>query len=147
VARGTYVVLVHVPYDLVLSVGGLGERELKAGYYAYVGSAQRGLEQRVARHLRKQKPTHWHIDYLLARARAVDIVVAQSEERKECEVAEKLAKRFEHIRGFGSSDCKCGSHLFYSPNFHVLLRHVLLAFKACGLKPAKGVGYEQTSKT
>jgi len=139
--RGTYVLLAHVPYDLVLSVGELGNRSFKAGYYAYVGSALGGLEKRVERHMREEKKIRWHIDYLLSRVRAVDVVVAQSEERKECAVAAELAKHLSSIRGFGSSDCKCESHLFYDPDFHELLRQVLLGFKACGLKPKKGVGY------
>jgi Uri superfamily endonuclease len=139
--RGTYVLLLHAPYDFTLNVGELGNLPFKMGYYAYVGSALGGLSQRVRRHLVKKKKIRWHIDYLLSRAPAVDVIYARGRVRKECAIAEKLAKRFEHIRGFGSSDCKCGSHLFYSPNFHMLLRHVILAFKACGLKPAKGVGY------
>ncbi|KUO39321.1 MAG: hypothetical protein AVW05_01665 [Hadesarchaea archaeon DG-33] len=139
--RGTYVLLAHVPYDIVLSVGELGNRSFNAGYYAYVGSALGGLEKRVERHMREEKKIHWHIDYLLSRARAVDVVVAQSEERKECAVAAELAKHLSSIQGFGSSDCKCESHLFYNPNLHELLRQVLFGFKACGLKPKKGVGY------
>ena len=139
--RGTYVLLAHVPYDLALSVGELGTLNLKPGYYAYVGSALGGLERRVARHAREEKKLRWHIDYLLTRAKLVDFVVAESEERKECAVAGELAKNLAGIRGFGSSDCECESHLFYNPDFHELLRRVLSAFKACGLKPKKGVGY------
>lgn len=137
--RGTYALLVHVPYDLAASVGELGTLNFKAGYYAYIGSALRGLKGRVGRHLREEKKLHWHIDYLLARARAVDIVLAQARTRKECAVAGELAKHFVSIKGFGSSDCRCGSHLFFSPDFHELLRQVILSFKACGLKPTKGV--------
>ena len=139
--RGTYVLLAHVPYDLSLSVGELGTLNLKSGYYAYVGSALGGLEQRVARHARGEKKLRWHIDYLLTRAKLVDFVVAESEERKECAVARELTKNLAGIRGFGSSDCECESHLFYNPDSHELLRRVLSAFKACDLKPKKGVGY------
>ncbi|MCS7131646.1 MAG: GIY-YIG nuclease family protein [Hadesarchaea archaeon] len=136
--RGTYALLVHVPYDLSISVGELGTLNFRAGYYVYIGSALGGLEARVRRHLRTEKTLHWHIDYLLVRSRTVDVVFARSDERKECEVAAELAKQFEGVRGFGSSDCRCGTHLFYSPDFNELLRQVLLSFKACGLKPAKG---------
>ena len=139
--RGTYILLAHVPYDLSLSVGELGTLNLKPGYYAYVGSALGGLERRVARHAREEKKLRWHIDYLLTRAKLVDVVVAEGEERKECAVAGELAKNLAGIRGFGSSDCECESHLFYNSNFHELLRRVLSAFKACGLKPKKVVGY------
>lgn len=138
--KGTYALLVHVPYALATSVGGLGVMEFKAGYYAYVGSALGGLEARVRRHLREEKRPRWHVDHLLARARAVDVVVARSEERRECVLAQELAKRFPSVQGFGSSDCSCESHLFYSPDFHELLRGVLSSFRACGLKPEKGFG-------
>jgi len=136
--RGTYILLVQVPYDLAASVGELGTLNFKAGYYAYVGSALGGLEARVGRHLREEKRLHWHIDYLLARARAVDMVLARTRAKKECAIAKELAKHFASVRGFGSSDCACDSHLFYSPDLHELLRQVLLSFKACGLKPVKG---------
>ena len=135
--RGTYALFVHVPYDLILSIGELGTLSLKAGYYAYIGSALGGLKQRVSRHLREEKKLQWHIDYLLTRAKPVDVIVAGSKERKECEVAKKLAKELASIRGFGSGDCRCESHLFYHPDLHELLRLVLLAFKSCGLEPKK----------
>ncbi|MDI6819512.1 MAG: GIY-YIG nuclease family protein [Candidatus Hodarchaeaceae archaeon] len=136
--RGTYALLVHVPYDLAVSVGELGTLSFNAGYYAYIGSALGGLKARVGRHLRAEKRPHWHIDFLLARSRAVDIVAAPSRTRRECAVAGELAKKLQSVRGFGSSDCACQSHLFYSPDFNELLRRVLLGFRACGLKPAKG---------
>lgn len=139
--RGTYALLVYVPYELSLSVGELGKVDFKGGYYAYIGSALGGLEGRVGRHLREEKKVRWHIDHLLIHARAVDVVVAHSEERKECKVAEELAKDLPSVKGFGSSDCKCESHLFYNPDLHTLLRRVLEGFKECGLKPEKGVGY------
>ena len=136
--RGTYALLVHVPYDLAASVGELGIINFKAGYYAYIGSALGGLEARVGRHLRDEKKVHWHIDYLLTRARAVDVVQAQTRTKKECAVAKELTKHLAPVQGFGSSDCKCESHLFYSSDFHELLRQVILSFKASGLKPIKG---------
>ena len=139
--RGTYVLFVHVPYYLAVSVGELGTLSFRAGYYAYVGSALGGLEARVGRHLRAVKTLRWHIDYLLARARAVDVVYARSDERKECEIAAELAKHLEGVRGFGSSDCGCETHLFYSPDLNELLRRVVLSFKASGLKPVKGVTF------
>lgn len=139
--RGTYSLIVHVPYELALSVGELGKIVFKPGYYAYIGSALGGLEKRVGRHLREEKKVYWHIDHLLIHVRAVDVIVARSEGRNECVVAKELADGLPSIRGFGSSDCRCESHLFYSPDFNDLLRRVLSGFKACGLKPEKGVKY------
>jgi Uri superfamily endonuclease len=139
--RGIYALLLHIPYDLAVSVGELGTLNFKAGYYAYVGSALGGLEARVGRHLREGKKLHWHIDYLLTRARGVDVVLARTRAKKECAVAKELAKHFSSVRGFGSSDCGCDSHLFHSQDFHELLRQVLLSFRACGLRPIKGGGF------
>ena len=135
--RGTYVLLIHVPYPIQLSVGELGNLALKAGYYAYVGSALGGLEKRVERHLASDKKIHWHIDYLLARGRVVDVVQGETTERKECAVAGELVKYLTSVTGFGSSDCKCGSHLFYSPDFNDLRTRVLTSFRECGIKPVK----------
>lgn len=135
--KGTYALFVHVPYDLSLSVGQLGTIDFKRGYYVYVGSALGGLSARVRRHLREEKKVHWHIDHLLLHARAVDVVAARGKARKECVIAAELAKRLPSVKGFGSSDCDCGSHLFYSPDFDELQRIVFEGFKECGAKIIK----------
>jgi len=132
--------LIHVPYDIQLSIGALGDLKLGAGYYAYVGSALGGLEARVQRHVGENKKIHWHIDHLLTRGRVIDAIQGETTERKECAVARELAKHLKPIAGFGSSDCKCESHLFYSLDFNELRRLVLLSFKTCGIKPVRGVG-------
>ncbi|HDI12653.1 MAG: GIY-YIG nuclease family protein [Hadesarchaea archaeon] len=141
---GTYSLIVHVPYSLAISVGGLGNVKFKSGYYAYIGSAMGGLEKRIGRHLSKKKKIYWHIDHLLLHARAVDVITAPGKIRKECEIAEELAKRLPYVDGFGSSDCTCRSHLFYSSDLSELITHVLNGFRACGLKPEKGIRYGQT---
>jgi len=37
----------------------------------------------------------------------------ESKIREECNIAEKLDERLFSIPGFGCSDCRCKSHLFY----------------------------------
>jgi Uri superfamily endonuclease len=140
--RGIYVLLIHVPYEVQLRIGALGDMKLKAGYYAYVGSALGSLEKRVQRHLSENKKIYWHIDYLLAHGRVIDIVQGETTERKECAVAAELSKHLTPITGFGSSDCKCGSHLFFNQDINELRMRVLTSFKECGIKPVKieGVG-------
>jgi len=135
--RGTYVLLIHVPYDIQLSIGALGDLKLEAGYYAYVGSALGGLEARVQRHVGENKKIHWHVDHLLTRGRVIDVIQGETTERKECAVAVELAKRLKPIAGFGSSDCKCGSHLFYGPDFNEIRKIVLTSFKECNIKTVK----------
>jgi len=84
------------------------------GLYAYVGSAQSNLEQRIKRHLRKNKQLFWHIDYLLDdNATAISKVFVKNAARtEECVVADILRTKSESVEGFGSSDCRCKSHLF-----------------------------------
>ncbi len=112
VPGGSYVLLTSLDRERTITVGALGERTFAAGAYAYVGSAMGGLDARIARHLRADKRLHWHIDYLLAHARVIEVVRVASAERLECRIAAALAERLEPVRGFGCSDCACASHLF-----------------------------------
>jgi Uri superfamily endonuclease len=98
----------------MLSVGALGTLTLKSGLYAYVGSAQANLEQRINRHLRKEKRLFWHIDYLLdnAAAKVVNVFYKEADKTGECAAAKELSEKGEPIDGFGCSDCECRSHLF-----------------------------------
>lgn len=92
-------------------VGGLGEIAFPAGRYAYTGSARRGLDARIARHLRKTKRLRWHIDYLLA-APGVRVVGVTRSPRAECALNRATVGQIA-APGFGASDCcaACGAHL------------------------------------
>jgi Uri superfamily endonuclease len=111
--KGIYVLLIHLNRDIAIKVGSLGTREFKEGNYVYVGSAQNGVEQRVARHLRKEKRLFWHIDYLLKddTAEIVEVYVKPASKEEECQVAAKICKKADPVRGLGCSDCHCQSHL------------------------------------
>ncbi len=115
---GTYILVLHLPEDNGLRIGALGTFALPAGYYLYVGSALNGLAGRLQRHCRLDgKRLHWHIDYLRAQTELVEIWWVLSEQRWECRWADALrqfATVEEPVPGFGSSDCACFSHLFYS---------------------------------
>jgi Uri superfamily endonuclease len=107
----TYQLHIEVERALRLRVGRLGTFPVPAGRYVYTGSARRGLEARVARHLRTRKRRHWHIDHLLA-ADGVRVVAVGISARTEC--AANLAVRgTTPVPGFGASDCRagCGAHL------------------------------------
>ncbi len=136
--RGTYVLLMDISRPVGITIGKLGSIEFKEGAYAYVGSALGGLEARVGRHTKKDKRMYWHVDYLLTRAPLVDVIYAESEERRECDISKELASKFEAVKGFGASDCGCKSHLFYSENLQKLTDSVITIFKSVGLKPIKG---------
>ena len=111
--KGSYILIVEIKNDSIISVGKNGEKHFNKGYYIYVGSALNGLDQRIRRHLRKQKKIHWHIDYLLKYVVVIDVLYKESKVREECNIAKKLDVKLSSITGFGSSDCKCKSHLFY----------------------------------
>ncbi len=111
--KGSYILLLELPKEERLAIGKLGVLDFPAGFYAYVGSALGGLRARVGRHLRKGKGLHWHIDYLLPWADISEVILLPSEQRLECALAQALAERFSFIPHFGSSDCRCQSHLFF----------------------------------
>jgi sugar fermentation stimulation protein A len=128
--RGSYLLIVKLAEATAIKTGRLPESFFQAGYYVYVGSALRGLSSRLARHRRQKKKIHWHIDYLTAEASQVIPIPIRSSEKQECEVAESLSSIM-HMgpRGFGSSDCECTTHLFFSSTnpleseeFHQLLQ-------------------------
>jgi len=113
-SKGVYVLIIQVDEDTDVNVGAIGRLTFKKGLYAYVGSAQNSLEQRVRRHLRKEKCRFWHVDYLLRSdaAKVVEVFHKQADKTEECAIAKVIGERGEPIDGFGSSDCSCKSHLF-----------------------------------
>jgi len=112
--KGVYLLEILVGSAKQIRIGALGRISFPAGSYFYVGSAQNGLEQRLARHRRKRKRKHWHIDYLLATkdVRLTGCRVEIAGKSRECDLARSLRDKCEPIPGFGSSDCRCDSHLF-----------------------------------
>ncbi|MCK5458958.1 MAG: GIY-YIG nuclease family protein [Thermoplasmatales archaeon] len=111
--KGSYLLVIKKENDSIIQIGKLGEIDFKKGYCLYVGSALNGLEQRIKRHLRSNKKTHWHIDYLLTQVKIIDVFYKENQLREECIIAKELEKQLDSIPGFGCSDCNCKSHLFY----------------------------------
>ena len=111
---GSYILLIKLPEEKTINIGSRQRVRFHCGYYAYVGSAMGGFKARLNRHLKRDKKPHWHIDYLLPEASITGIILCQTGERIECTIAQALSRRFESIPGFGSSDCHCGSHLFFA---------------------------------
>ncbi len=134
-ARGAYVLSVRLPQELVIAVGGLGKINFRGGCYAYVGSAMGGLESRLNRHLRRDKKAHWHIDYLLEEANIFDIIVAESEKKLECLIAQELARQFDFVPGFGCSDCRCRSHLFFDSGEGLIKDAIRAVIESLGMPP------------
>jgi len=111
---GVYALVVKVGNTSKLKIGALGDVEFQRGYYVYAGSAMNGLAARIARHKRKQKRVHWHIDYLLAKAELIEVIKIPTSKRLECKFSQHISGYAESsIPGFGCSDCACSSHLYY----------------------------------
>ena len=109
----TYCLYLEVTETLTLKVGALGSVQLPSGHYVYTGSARRGLEARIARHLKQRKNKRWHIDYLTSDLR-IHITGVTRHRAPECRVNQ--AHGGEVVTpGLGASDCLqgCGSHLRY----------------------------------
>jgi len=129
--RGSYLLIVKLSQKTAIKTGRLPGGVFPAGYYIYVGSAMSGLSSRLARHRRKDKKAHWHIDYLTAEASHVLPLPIRSSKREECQIAGGLSSTLQPFqKGFGSSDCKCATHLFFSStnpiereDFHQLLQN------------------------
>ena len=120
--KGVYILVISVSKDVTVKVAALGDVNFEKGSYAYVGSAQQGLEKRVKRHLRKAKRKFWHVDYLLNddAVRVLKVFYKEATKSDECRLATKLGERGIPIADFGCSDCKCISHLFKVDDYSFL---------------------------
>jgi len=132
-ASGSYILLIELPEEQPITVGSLKTICFPGGYYAYVGSALGGFKSRLNRHLRMDKKPRWHIDYLLQKATIDDIIICESRERTECKIARAMASQFDSIPGFGASDCKCPSHLFFATDGMKL--KVMAILDSLGMRP------------
>ena len=118
---GIYIAIFHLPKTGKITVGKPGTFNFRKGFYFYVGSAQRNLSARLERHARKKKPLRWHIDYLSAKAKMLGAITIPGPQDLECQLAKKLSNMFESpVPGFGTSDCRCGRHLFYVKDLSII---------------------------
>lgn len=130
---GLYILILALPHSATISTRRRAFA-LEPGFYAYVGSAMNSLEARIARHLSPDKKRHWHIDYLIEHTIVRYVLSAESDADLECLLAGGLADAAV-VSGFGCSDCRCRSHLFFSPDLIDLTSRATGAFRAAGLDP------------
>lgn len=121
---GAYRLLIELRRPAVVEAGRLGRHRLEPGLYVYVGSARRGLRQRVARHQRTADQRgaggHWHIDQLLKHRHAHLVEVELAVGAEECVLAARTAAlpaAHVPVPGFGATDCRagCPAHLYSFP--------------------------------
>ena len=111
--KGSYILLIKLKENKTIKVGKLGKLFFKKGFYVYIGSAMNNLDKRINRHISKDKKFHWHIDYFLQNAEILEAYFKENTIKEECKLANMFKEKLEEIPGFGCSDCKCTSHLFY----------------------------------
>ena len=116
---GTYVLLLQNRHSESIRIGRLGYLPIGPGYYLYVGSAfgPGGLRARLTHHLKHAPKPHWHIDYLRRYVELVNVWYQGHCVPQEHRWALALGRgRNIGIAAarFGSSDCRCASHLFFS---------------------------------
>ena len=115
---GTYALILVSATRHIVQIGKLGRLTLRPGFYVYVGSAfgPGGLKARVSHHARTAHRPHWHVDYVRGRARLDEVWYtydAVSREHQWADVFARTRGTLIPLQGFGSSDCRCASHLFF----------------------------------
>ena len=120
-SSGSYLLVLYLDTALhQIEIGRFGAYDFSSGYYIYVGSAMGsgGLSARLAYHQRLHKAhPHWHIDYLRPYTRLLETWTVATSMRLECNwchALTQLSSLSMPVRGFGSRDTGCPSHLFYS---------------------------------
>jgi len=133
--KGSYILLIELPKEQIITIGSRQAIQFPRGCYAYVGSAMGGFKSRLNRHLKGNKKPRWHIDYLLQRASINGIILCETEDKVECVIAQALSRQFNSIPGFGSSDCKCRSHLFFATDERQMKSKVMANINLLRIKP------------
>ncbi len=121
-SSGTYLLIMHLIKNSQLNIGKRGHAKFNSGYYLYVGSAfgSGGLRARLHHHLSSSAPPRWHVDYFKHLAKIEEVWYAITPFKREHEWANFINGLPEFtiaLRGFGSSDCKCPTHLFYNRTY------------------------------
>lgn len=138
VRKGSYALVLHISETRRLRVGRLGVFLFPPGFYLYFGSALNGLNARIARHRRQEKKLHWHIDFLTQVAEPISAFAVEDGQRWECEwsrTALGLPGVDVPARRFGSSDCRCPTHLVHVETSDAACRLVALLDPALDPEP------------
>jgi Uri superfamily endonuclease len=118
IKNGTYVLIFELRSSFRLSVGRLGLFNFPAGWYAYTGSAlgPGGLPARIRHHLGIATRPHWHMDYLRPRGYMREVWYGRGpyyDEHRWAACLRSMPRTVAVVPGFGSSDCRCETHLVY----------------------------------
>ena len=131
--KGSYALILRCDHAQTITVGKLGDMRLRAGWYVYCGSAfgPGGVSARLRHHYRIASNPRWHLDYLRACCEPVEHWTTNDDANREHDwtaVLSALPGFSEPMTGFGSSDCRCATHLLFSaqrPDFAAFERSLL----------------------
>jgi Uri superfamily endonuclease len=115
---GTYALILSSSNHSTIQIGRLGELKLRPGFYVYIGSAfgPGGLHARIEHHKHITQKPQWHIDYLSSFTTFKNVWFTYDSQHREHQWAQMFQNTFSgfiSVKGFGASDCKCESHLFF----------------------------------
>jgi len=117
-SKGTYILILKLNHEKSIQVGKLGKFKFAPGFYAYIGSAfgPGGLAGRLNHHFKLTTKPFWHIDYLRKFTSIEQVWFSDQHIRREHDWA-KLMNQMDGgsigMKGFGCTDCRCETHLFY----------------------------------
>ena len=112
--RGAYLLVLGLPRRTSVLRGRRIPDVLAEGWYVYAGNAHGpgGIRARVARHFRRGKRRHWHIDHLTDKAMLHAMAFPGGSECALIGLLRRHPDFADAAPGFGSSDCRtCESHL------------------------------------
>jgi len=120
--HGTYILCLQLKTRRTIQIGKLGSFYFNTGFYFYIGSAfgPGGLHARCGHHLGISQRPRWHIDYLRQYGHLQQIIYSTEPEHLEHQwatIISTLDNITLPVTGFGSSDCNCTSHLFFSQKY------------------------------
>jgi sugar fermentation stimulation protein A len=120
IEKGIYCLIIRCSSPASIHCSKFKDILFPAGYYYYIGSAQKNLNARLERHAGRKKRIHWHIDYLTTNKNfnVTEILIFKNKKKSyECFLSKDFLINFKPeiiAPGFGNSDChKCESHLYY----------------------------------
>jgi Uri superfamily endonuclease len=118
ISTGSYVLLLHLAENQIITVGRLGTFDFPAGWYTYIGSAlaRAACWAGSSHHLRPPKSPHWHIDYFTPACRNSRDLASAGYGATRGGVVDTMILipgAVALIEGFGASDTTKETHLFY----------------------------------
>lgn len=119
--RGIYLLEIFASTDFRVNIKKFRDVTFPAGYYYYVGSAQKNFASRIKRHLSADKIIHWHIDHLTSiKTNCIKKIyfIKNAGRDIEIDLADKLITTLNCkviVERFGSSDTpESVTHLVYN---------------------------------